>query len=156
MQLRRKPVLFLDENMRSEAIIVPARSYDDWEIELYGDHFDQGRNDEELTAFCGPRGWSIVSADDDFRYNNECKSHIRQYRIHVFTMVLPRSIHVAKIGSGLVRAHDEILKIAKKDGACGLCAHIRLNGGVEVMTRFDLAGGLTEKQRRTMNKYGRV
>jgi hypothetical protein len=155
---KRNPVLFLDENMRSEAIVVPVRAFTDWDVELYGDHFADGKTDAELVEFCGPRGWTLVSCDDGFRYTEECKKVIQRCKSQVFTIILKKETHAAQIGAALINAHDRILRTVKQERGLGLCAHIYLNGGVKVMTRFpaEAVTGRTTQQERTLRKYGRI
>lgn len=149
------PRLLLDENLSSNSVAVPLRRLPGWIIELHQDHLPRGASDREVAEFCGRQGWAIVTCDD-MRYTPETKIAMARFSARVFKVVVNRETHGMHIVSSLVSAREAILKMLRADNG-PFCAHVRRSGAVKVMTRLDeIVGQMTDAQKRTFKKFGRV
>jgi hypothetical protein len=151
----RECVVFLDENMSSPEIAEILRQLDGWRIEIHLDHLTPGTSDEDVANFCGPRGWAVVTCDD-MRYTPETKLAMLQQHVRVFKVVRHDDTHGLELAAALVTARKSIIGMMRKNRTA-MCAHVRLNGDVNVVRYFDdVALSLSPSQLKTYRKYGKV
>ncbi len=154
----RECVVFLDENMSSLDTAAALRELMGWTVELHLDHLPRGASDVDVVTFCGERGWAVITSDE-MRYTPETKIAITRHHTRIFKVIGHRDTHGREIIAALVLARRKIIEILIKNKTA-LCAHVRQNGDVKIMTRFEEAFGtvqeMSESQLRTLRKYGMI
>jgi hypothetical protein len=145
----------LDENISSVLIAAPLQKLDGWKIHLHGDFLVPGASDVEVVTACGKRGLALLTYDE-LRHSRETVRAILQYNVGVFRVVLRKQAHGVRIMSALVQAQSTIIALMNKNRAA-FCAHVGSDGQTRIVSRFedDLAA-LTDSQRRTHRRYGRL
>jgi hypothetical protein len=152
-QRRRGCVLLLDENINSLTVAETLRKLTGWTIELHSDHFERGADDAAVVAFCGQRGWALVTCDE-MRYTPETKAAIEENKTRVLKVIVNKETHGVEIAASLVLARERIIRFLKANRAA-VVAHIRRDGTIGAVTRFEAPRlDLTSSQKRTARKFG--
>lgn len=146
-------VLMLDENRCSQIISDPLNRLTGWTIERFKSHLKKGTEDDKVVAFCGERGWGLISTDD-MRYTPETQLAIVAYDVRVFKVVVRKNTAFTEIMASLVLGRAEIQDIMRRERKA-LVAHVRRKGDVQIMTRLEhVRAAYSESQLRTARKYG--
>lgn len=109
------PVILLDENLSSPDIAEElGRWTSEWTVELHRKHFPNPKTpDTEVLAFCGKRGWILVSVDDRMRHVPENVNAAKTSGARVFCF--PRSyVSGAEYRSALTAGRYKLLHYARK------------------------------------------
>lgn len=147
--------LLLDENICTPIIAEPLRRLAQWKIEIHRDHLPAGAPDPEVVTYCGERGWGLITCDD-MRHCPDTVRAIIKYQVGVFRVILRKEMHGVRIMSSLVQAQPAVIKQFHHNRAA-FWSHILSDGDTRVVSRFDEAlAGLTESQRKTFARYGRI
>lgn len=143
----------LDENISSDSIAIELRKLRGWRIEMHQDHFDPGAEDVRVVTLCAQKGWGLLTCDD-MRYSHETSRAIFQGGVKVFKVITHRETHGVQMSSAIVVAQQRLLKYMATPGA--LCAHIRMDGSVHLMTTFSDYAKLTPAQTKTFKRMGKL
>ena len=145
------PVILLDENLSSPDIADELRRWEsDWTVKLHREHFPNPRTpDTEILAFCGQRGWILVSVDDRMRRVPENKKAAEVNRARVFCF--PRHTSGAEYRAALTAGRHKLLRLARKMPPPNF-ARISTEGTVGFFERDKLPSGASAMER-TKAKY---
>lgn len=130
------------------------RELDEWRIELHPDYLNRGVPDMDVVALCGQRRWALVTCDD-MRYTPETKYAMVAWNVCVFKVVIHKKTHLLEMTSALIAGRKRILDLLDKQPH-PFCAHVQLNGTVTVMSSTFNDVKMTDSQRQTFKKYGKV
>lgn len=152
------PVLYLDENfgIKPEMVAELQKYSADWQIEQHCTHFPRdplkdSLGDDEVLAFCGQKGWALVTKDDKLRVRHAAAAEAHGVKVFLFANGNHKGMSYV---SAMICARHKIRRmIGKRDGH--FFARITMEGQVYPLGEGEhkSAKDMTSSEK-TAQKYG--